>query len=83
LLLTSSHQYAHLRHHQQEKWDDLKIELLEGEDAAKVKDRMAEALSLKKAQRSYIGFSCAQCGIFGDVVTLSQHVQALYVFTSR
>jgi len=54
--------------------DDLKIELLEDEDAAKVRDRMAEALSKKKAQRLYSGLTCAHCKTVGDAVTLAQHV---------
>ena len=82
LLLTLSHQYVHLRQHQ-ERLDDLKIELLEDEDAAKVRDRMAEALSKKKAQRLYNGLTCAHCKTVGDAVTLAQHVNERYVFILR
>lgn len=81
-MLTSSHQYAHLRQHPQEGWDDLKIELLGDEDAAKVRDRMAETLSHKRAQRFYNGLSCAHCKMAGDAVTLAQHLNTVYVFIS-
>ena len=82
IMLLTSHQYAHLRRqHLQVRWDDLKIELLRDEDAAKVRDRSAEALAHKRAQRSYDGLYCAHCKMAGDSVTLAEHVNKAYVFS--
>ena len=67
-------QYVHLRQHSDEGWDDLKIELLGDGDAAKVRDRNAETLSYKRAQKCYKGLYCAHCRMVGDSVTLAEHV---------
>lgn len=58
----------------------MKIELLGGEDAAKVRDRNAETWSYERAQRYYKGLYCAHCKILGDTVTLAEHVSVVYVF---
>jgi hypothetical protein len=58
----------------------LKIELLEGEEATKVKDRNADALAHKRAQINYKGLCCAHCKEVGDSVTLAEHVNVVYVF---
>ena len=57
----------------------MKIELLGDEDAAKVRDRNAEALSYKRAQKDYKGLHCAHCKEVGDSVTLAEHVNVAYV----
>jgi hypothetical protein len=81
ITLLTSHQYIHLRRqHPQQGWEDLKIELLGDEDAAKVRDRNDEALSYKRAQRYYDGLYCAHCKMNGDAVGLAQHVNVAYVF---
>ena len=58
----------------------MKIELLGGEDAAKVRDRNVETWSYERAQRYYKGLYCAHCKILGDTVTLAEHVSVVYVF---
>ena len=75
-MLTCSHQFVHLgRQHPLKEWNDLKIKLVEEEDAAKVRDRMAETLSHKSAQMHFSGFQCVHCKLVGDTVTITQHVE--------
>ena len=82
IALLTSHQYDHLRQkHVKVKWDELKVELLRDEDAAKVRDRNAEALSYKRAQKGYEGLYCVHCKMAGDSVTLAEHVNVAYVFS--
>ena len=88
ITLLINHQYAHQVHlqvgweiHLQVEWDDLQIELLRDEEAAKVRDRKSEALSHKRAQRGYKGLYCAHCKMAGDSVTLAEHVNVAYVFS--
>ena len=57
------------------------MELLRDEDAAKVRDRNAEALSHKRAQRGFEGLHCVHCKTTGDSVTLAEHVNMAYVFS--
>jgi hypothetical protein len=80
-MFLTSHQYNHLRRHPQKEYDDLKIELLGDEEAARVRDRNAEALSHKRAQLYYKGLYCAHCKMAGDSVTLAEHVNVVYVFS--
>ena len=82
LPMMTSRQLVHLRHHPQEKWDDLKIELLGEEDATKVRARIAETVAYKRAQKGYCGLYCAHCKRVGDAVTLAEHVNVVYVFIS-
>ena len=82
MTLLTSLQLVHLQHHPQGKWDDLKIELLGEEDAAKVRARIAETAAYKRAQRGYCGLYCAHCKKVGDAVTLAEHVNLVYVFIS-
>jgi len=73
--------YDHIRRQHsliKKGWDDLKIELLGEEDAARVRDRNAEALSHKRAQSYYKGLYCAHCKMAGDSVTLAEHVNAVH-----
>ena len=82
IVLLTSHQYDHLgKHHVRKGWDDLKIELLGDEDAAKVRERNAEALSHKRAQKLDGGLICTHCKLVGDSVTLTEHVNVAYVFS--
>ena len=82
IILLTSQQYDHLRRkHLEVGCDDLKIELLRDEDEAKVRDRNAEALSLKRAQKGYDGLYCAHCKMAGDSVTLAEHINVAYVFS--
>ena len=57
IILLTSQQYDHLRRkHLEVGCDDLKIDVLRDEDAAKVRDRNAEALSHKRAKRVMISY---------------------------
>ena len=81
IMLLISLQYVHLKQrHSQKGWDDLKIELLGDEDAAKVMEKTAERLSYNRAQMYYQGLLCAHCKLVGDSVTLAEHVNVVYVF---
>jgi hypothetical protein len=59
----------------------LKIELLGDEEATKVKDRNADALSRRRATINYEGLYCAHCKEVGDSVSLAEHVNEEYVFS--
>ncbi|KAF8810052.1 hypothetical protein BYT27DRAFT_7186905 [Phlegmacium glaucopus] len=67
--------FAHQRYHSQPVQTELTLKLLDDENAAKVRDRIAEAFSRRRAERGYNGLLCTHCKQRGDIVTLAEHVK--------
>jgi len=81
-VLTSSRQFVHQRQHSPLAQSELNVKLLDDENAAIVKDRVAETLSRTRAERGFKGLYCVHCKLSGDTVSLAQHVKEQCVFSS-
>jgi hypothetical protein len=83
ITLLTSHKNDHLRRqHLQVGWEDLKIELLQDEDAAKVRDiEMLRRCRINVPERVMRGYIVYTAKWLVTSVTLAEHVNVVYVFS--